>query len=387
MGDSVQAELLDRARSLVPLLQQHARASEIARHPADAVVAALREAGVFELMVPRSYGGLELDLDSFLELGLELAAGDASAAWVTCFYIEHNWMLCQFPESFQSQLFQDRTHVLAPASIAPNGIAEPVGDSFRISGRWQWATGIWHGEWVIVGARVESSAPVPDLRFFAVPRAECELIDTWFVDGLCATGSHDIELTNVLVPEERVVSMADMANGCAHGARLHSGPLYRTPMIPILGLAASLPAVGVARAAVQELLQELPTRGTYLGGQARVDRTSIQMRLARADLQVRQSEGLLREIVRELCEVRERATSKDRARWLAAAAMAVAQSREALHSLADTAGATSHFLSSPVQRSVRGCECDCQPHDFRSRHASGKLRVAACWDWVRCPPF
>ena len=165
MADQVQAELLDRVRSLVPLLRQHARASEIARHPADAVVAALREAGVFELMVPRSYGGLELDLDSFLEVGLELAAGDASAAWVTCFYIEHNWMLCQFPESFQNQLFQDRTHVLAPASIAPNGVAEPVGSSFRITGRWQWATGIWHGEWVIVGARVESSGPGPRLAF------------------------------------------------------------------------------------------------------------------------------------------------------------------------------------------------------------------------------
>ena len=85
MAADANLDLIGRARSLVPLLREHARASEQARRPADEVIEALREARIFELMVPRAYGGLELDLDTFLEVGLALAAGDASAAWVSTF--------------------------------------------------------------------------------------------------------------------------------------------------------------------------------------------------------------------------------------------------------------------------------------------------------------
>ena len=353
MAADANIDLIERARSLVPLLRAHARASEQARRPADEVIEALREARIFDLMVPRAYGGLELDLDTFLEVGLALAAGDASAAWVSTFYIEHNWMLCQFPESFQKELYRERSHVLAPASIAPRGFAERVDGGFRLNGRWQWATGICHAEWALLSARVDTSGGDPDLLFLAVPRNDFELVDTWLVDGLCGTGSHDIEVSNVLVPEERTVSVADMANGRARGARLHAGPLYRTPMLPILGLAASMPAVGLARATLRELQEEIPARESYLGGPRRVDRASIQIRLARALIEIGQAEWLLREIVREVSEVRDQASPSQRVRWLAAAAMAVAQSREVLFSLSEAGGATAHFLDHPLQRAVR----------------------------------
>jgi len=108
-------ELVTRAVELAPLLAEHAAEAEQLRRPVDAVIDALRESGVFRLMVPRKYGGLEFDLDTFLEVGLALAEGDASMSWVTTFYIEHNWMLCQFPDSFQEELFSQRAYVLARA--------------------------------------------------------------------------------------------------------------------------------------------------------------------------------------------------------------------------------------------------------------------------------
>ena len=72
-------------------------------------------------MVPRQHGGFELDLDTFLEVGLALGEGDASMAWVATFYIEHCWMFCHFPEAFQKRVFAERGYVLAPAAIAVNG--------------------------------------------------------------------------------------------------------------------------------------------------------------------------------------------------------------------------------------------------------------------------
>ena len=85
-------ELIDRARSLAPLFAEHAAESESLRRPADEAIAAVEEAEIFKLMVPRRYGGLELDMDTFVEVVLALSEGDASLAWVTAFLIEHNWM-------------------------------------------------------------------------------------------------------------------------------------------------------------------------------------------------------------------------------------------------------------------------------------------------------
>ena len=89
---------------------------------------------MFRMMVPRCYGGLELDLDTFLEVGLTLGEADMSLAWVACFCIEHNWMLCQFPERFQRELYAGKSHILAPGVIAPTGTAPRENGGYRMTG-------------------------------------------------------------------------------------------------------------------------------------------------------------------------------------------------------------------------------------------------------------
>src|SRR5262249_34270080 len=131
------AEIVDRAKALAPLLEKHAAEAERIRRPVDAVIQALEDAEIFKLMVPRRYGGLELHLDAFFEVGLALGEGDASMAWVANFYIEHNWILCHFPESFQEELFAARGYVLAPVMFAPSGTAVRDGGGRRLRGRWQ----------------------------------------------------------------------------------------------------------------------------------------------------------------------------------------------------------------------------------------------------------
>ncbi len=99
------AQLIERARALVPLLEEHAAEAERLRRPHDAVMKALEEAELFKLMVPIEHGGFELDLDTFLDVGLVLGEGDGSMSWVTTFYIEHCWMFAHFPEAFQREIF------------------------------------------------------------------------------------------------------------------------------------------------------------------------------------------------------------------------------------------------------------------------------------------
>jgi alkylation response protein AidB-like acyl-CoA dehydrogenase len=353
MPPSPAADLIARARSLAPLLAAHAAEAERLRRPVDAVIEALRESGVFRMMVPRRYGGLELDLDAFLEVGLALSEGDASMAWVANFYIEHNWMVCQFPQAFQEELLGRQGYTLAPAALSPTGVAEPVAGGFRLKGRWQWGTGIMHADWVIVGARVPGDGPIPDIRFLALPREQVKVEDVWFVDGMAGTGSNDILIDDVVVPEERSVSIVEMTAGRAHGARLHDGPLYRTPMLPILSLAASMPAVGQARAAVRGFRERMQERVMLMSAVKQAEKPAAQIRLARAELEARQAEGLLRDVVAEVSRLRDAATLEDRGRWAAAAALAVDQSKRVLHSIAAASGASAHFQSHPLQRAVR----------------------------------
>jgi alkylation response protein AidB-like acyl-CoA dehydrogenase len=210
-----------------------------------------------------------------------------------------------------------------------------------------------HADWVIVGARVERPGDEVDLRFFAMPRADVEIDDTWYVDGMLGTGSNDIVIDDLVVPEDHTASMLEMGAGRGIGAGLYEGPLYRTPMIPILGLAAAMPSVGQARAAVRGFRQHMSERILYGTGARQSEKPLAQARLARAEIEAREAELLLRDVVAEIMALRAEATETDRARWLASYAYAVDQSKRVLQSIAEASGAHAHFQSHPLQRAVR----------------------------------
>jgi len=351
-------ELLERIQALVPDLAAEAAESERLRRPTDAAIRMLEESGVFRLMVPRCYGGLELDLDTFLEVGLTLGEADMSLAWVACFCIEHNWMLCQFPERFQRALYAQKSHILAPGVIAPGGSARRENGGYRMKGRWQWGTGVMHASWVIVGAFVDEGTgkpPTPEsLKFLALPIEDVKVDDTWYVSGMIGTGSNDIVVDGAFIPEERSVAIIEMAEGRAPGSRLHKGPLYRTPMLPILELAASMPLVGHLRTLVRGFEERLKTHfrpGPGLMKQA--DRPALQMRLAKAAVEARQAELALRDVAAEVMAMRERASHLQRSRWITTVAHAVHQTRGVVQEIAEASGASAHFQQHALQRALR----------------------------------
>lgn len=344
-------ELLTAAHDLTGTIRVAARSAELARRPDEAVIAQARAAGLFTLMSPRCYGGSELDLDTFFDVGLALGEADASHAWVLTFYIEHVWMFTQFPEAFQRELFADRSAVLAPAMLSPAGRAEQVAGGYRLSGRWPWGTGIVHGEWVIAGAIVTTTEGLR-AKFFALPIDEVAWEDTWHMDGMCATGSHDIVITDRLVPNERAVDIGEMLNACAPGSLLHAGPLYSTPMAPILSFAASLPVLGQARATVAEFARQLAGRFD-MGRNPQSSRVDRQALVGEADLEVRSAEALMRSVLDEVMTRRGSADEASRVRWTASVAHAVGVCRAAIDRLCDAGGSTAHQLDNPLQRTRR----------------------------------
>lgn len=340
------------AQSLQPQLREAARRAELNRQPDDGVINAAKAAGLFEMMSPRCYGGDELDLDTFFEVGMILAEGDASHAWVMSFYIEHVWMFCQFPEEFQAKLFADRSYVLAPAMLSPTGKAEAIDGGFMLSGRWQWGTGIVHADWVLAGAMVPRGERI-EAMFFALPRQDVQLDDTWHMDGMCGTGSHDVVIDTMFVPIERTVSIREMVSATAPGGRLHGGALYATPMAPILSLTAAMPVLGQAKAAVKEFATQLTGRYDLATLAAQSHRSSRQSRLAEAELTVAAAEALTRSVLAEVMAKRGSADETTRVGWTASFAHVVSMCQDAVHLLCEAAGASAHALDNPLQRTRR----------------------------------
>ncbi len=346
--------LIEAAEKLVPLLRATAREAELARRPLDEVIDAVRESGLFSLMVPKVHGGHEADVDTFFEVVLTLSRADASMGWLIGFYIEHNWWLAAFPRRFQDELFADRNHALAPGAInVAGGSARRVEGGYRLSGRWQWGTGIVHADWVLAGAMLEGATGDPNPLFFALPREQVSAIDTWFVSGMCATGSWDFEIDDAFVPEDRKVEMAELLDASTEGCRSHAGPLYRTPIMPILGLAAGLPILGAARMALAEYRSQTIERGRALRAGFPSKDTGKPSVAARAALGVDAAELLFRDVLADVMAQRNAATRETRSTWLAKLSHAVFQCREAVQDVASVTGASGGRLDNPIQRALR----------------------------------
>ena len=118
--------LVERVRALAPLISQRSFDAERARKPDDEVIEALKASGVFKSFVPRHFGGYEIDLETFIDIGVIVSEACASTGWITTFYMEHNWALVRFPEALQAEIFGRQPFMLAPGGVGPTGLAKPV---------------------------------------------------------------------------------------------------------------------------------------------------------------------------------------------------------------------------------------------------------------------
>jgi alkylation response protein AidB-like acyl-CoA dehydrogenase len=342
--------LVGRVEALLPLIAETAMEAEAQRRPLDHVIDALRATGVFRSFVPARHGGYEIDLQTFLDIGLAVGRADPSMGWITTFYMEHNWLLAtMFAEEIQDEIFGSQPYVLAPGSVNPSGVAVPVdGEGFRLSGHWQFGTGICHADWTLLSGKVEGDDS-RTARLFLVPVDQVEVKDTWHVDGMAATGSRDIVATDVMVPD-RNVSLA-VPPGLLAGPE--AGYLLRIPLAPMLSITAAMPAVAAAQRAL-ELFEELLLRRIMFGtARTQSARVPTQVRLANLVVEVDAIESELRAVAARMQAHADGDTDLDLVAQLQlrlAIAHLVRRSRDVVRDVLASSGASVHFLDNELQR-------------------------------------
>lgn len=245
-------ELVQRARELIPKLEQRWERADRERRIADETLAEMQQAGLFRVLQPRRWGGYEMDPQVFYRIQLALAEGCMSTAWVYGVIAVHNWQLALYDERAQREVWGEDSSTLISSSYMPKGRLQRVDGGFRLSGRWGFSSGVDHCQWAFLGALVpdEAGRAPPEFRTFLVPRRDFTVVDAWDTIGLRATGSQDIEVSDAFVPEYRTHRAASGADGTSPGLAVNRGALYRLPFGQIFVRAVSTSAVGALQGAL-----------------------------------------------------------------------------------------------------------------------------------------
>jgi alkylation response protein AidB-like acyl-CoA dehydrogenase len=342
--------MLAEVRSLLPAIAADAAAVEKQRKPMDQHMQALADIGLYRFFVPKRFGGVEYPLTAFVDVGIMLAEACTSTAWATTFCMEHNWMLSQFPLEAQEEVFAEVPWVIAPGTIAITGFADTVEGGFSLTGRWAWGTGVMHADWALVSGLVRETREV---RLFAVPIGDVEILDTWNMDGMAGTGSHDMAVNALFVPTRYSQAVGAMTIGRGTGAYSHGTPMFRMPMMPILYLAAGAPAIGAARRALNRFVERAPQRQKFGSRQKQSEGPATHILIGKAKAMIDSAELIARQVAKECMdwgESNEVCPLPERIRHRLLMNQAVRLARDAVRDLFENSGATSHRDDDPLQR-------------------------------------
>jgi alkylation response protein AidB-like acyl-CoA dehydrogenase len=251
-GSDRSEQMLAEIRRLGPGIARRAAEIEAARDVPRDIVDALRAIGIFRMFVPRSHNGLDIDLPSGLEICAALSRVDGSVGWTAMIGSGSTLFVPLLPRETYERVYHNGPDVFVAGSTAPLGRAVAAPGGWRISGRWPFASGCRHAEWIAGFCMMhEHGKPLrgqdgrPLVRAVLLPAGDWRIHDTWYTAGLKGTGSHDIALNDKFVPESYFFSFG--TPGCI------PGPLPRT--VPhFLPLFLGAAAIGMAEGAIDDLM-------------------------------------------------------------------------------------------------------------------------------------
>ena len=254
--------LIERARALIPRLAERAPAATRARTVPEETIADYREAGILRILQPRRFGGMQARFSLFSRIVEEFTFGCASSAWVYAVLAEHQWIVAQYPEQAQIDVWGDDPLAVAASSLAPRAAAKPVpGGGWRLSGRFPFSSGCDHAQWAILGAFLGEAGDSRTIAYLLVPLAEIAIVDDWQVLGLAGTGSKSLVLDDVFVPAHRAVMVADLFAGTPPGAAVHPDyPVLRAPRGFLVSYSLPPVAIALGRRALDLVSRDLSTR-------------------------------------------------------------------------------------------------------------------------------
>lgn len=284
MTNASASKVLEAVQDLLPRIVARADQCERDRRIPAETIAELKEAGVFAMLQPKRWGGLEADPVEFYEVVRTLATACGSTGWVSSVVGVHPWQLSLFPDAAQRDVWGEDPTTLVSSSYAPTGRLTPVDGGYQATGRWSFSSGCDHCEWVLLGALVMGPEGKPtDFLTILLPRSDYQIDDVWDVVGLRGTGSNDIVVNDVFVPAHRTLSFNDVSALRCPGQAENTAPLYRLPFGTVFAYTITTPIIGIATGAYEAHIERMRERVRIsYGGQKVSGDAFAHVRVARA---------------------------------------------------------------------------------------------------------
>jgi indole-3-acetate monooxygenase len=352
-----QADPLAAASALAPEIRERLAEIESGRRLPPPLVHSFRRAGIFRLLFPKACGGLEADPATLVEVLHAISRSDGSAGWCAMIGATSGVTLAYLSEETAREVSGGGESILGGV-LHPRGRAIVTGGGYRATGRWPFASGCEHTDWLLGGCIVfaaDGSKPrlradgSPEARSMLFPRSDVEVIDTWTVAGLRGTGSHDMAVHDATVPAARSVQFST-------DPVRERGALYAFPIFSLLAFGIAAVALGIARGAVDEFRDI--AREKIATGSRRVlaERGATQSEVARAEALIAASRDHL--LARIDAAWRGVLAGKpidvvERARLRLAATHAVRSAARAVDRMYDAAGGGAVYESGPLARRFR----------------------------------
>jgi len=346
---------LAKADEFVPFLRTRNEEIEQSRQLPSDIAERFVEAGFYSLLVADAYGGGEVSPPTFFQVVERLAQGDASAAWCVMVGATTGLLSGYMSPDVARDVFASDKKVITAGVFAPRGKAVPEGEGYRVSGEWQWGSGTPNAHWVAGGCMVmDGSKPkvmpngMPVSRMMLVPQKDIELLDTWHVSGLCGTGSTDFVMKDLYVPESHAISLVD--------DKPLDRPLYTFPVFALLAAGVSAVALGIGRAAIDELVGFASAKTPQGAVKPLAARQDTQGAIAEAEAKLRSARGWLFDVLSQAWDetnAKGQMTLEHRRDIRNAASFGARTAAEVVTIAYHLGGGTSVYRRSPLQRHFR----------------------------------
>ncbi|MEF3074181.1 acyl-CoA dehydrogenase family protein [Methylobacter sp. Wu1] len=379
--------LLRAVREIEPIIRQHAPEAERERKLAAPVAKAMHQAGLYRLWRPKAFGGFELDPISGFRVIEEVSRIDSAAGWNLQISVAHDMFALWFSDQGAREIFN--FDAIPVGAFNPARKAVPVAGGYRISGRTSYVSGAHYATVFIGFAHIHdrnklrvNAYGMPETRLIAVPASEVDIVDNWHTMGMRGSGSHDVDIRDVFIPEHWVAPWEPSVKpGSAY-----QGPLYRLTVWPAFAILVAS-ALGIARAAIDEAIDLIINKTPAYGAKTLKSHAVVQSQLAQAEAKLGASRAFLFGAFEEAWQeaVTERPiTLALKGRMQLAMTHATLECAKAVSLIHEIAGASGIREEYPFERYLRDIHVIAQ-HGFTNANkleSVGQIMLGLDLDWM-----
>ena len=362
---------VERIGSIAAVIEKAGLENEVLGQLTPEVVDKLHEQKLFRLLLPRAYGGEEIDLATWFRTMEALAKLDASTAWCIG-QINGCASISSALEPAVAQRIWGEPRAALSWGPPVTARADEVDGGHRLSGEWGMSSGSRHATWLGLTTPVfdKNGAAVqlhdgPAVRIFFVPAEAVALIDNWNVIGLKATNSGGFKVDGLFVPNGYSARREHLPD-----VKL-STPLYKFPMNSFFATGFSAAALGIARAMLDASMALAMKKHPRLAKLSLRDNNLVQFQLGEAEARLRAARSYVETTAQRVWDAvvaSDELTISQRIDIRMAATFAIHEAKAVADTAWDVASASAIFVSSPFERRFRDLNTITQQVQGRKSH-------------------